>query len=139
MELKTCTRCESTLPLSDFYRQKRKLDGHSSWCIPCHKEYWHQYKTDNRKAVSQYNRRLKARYRAEWDAILESRYKVECSRCGYSGSRVALDFHHPSGRSDKTKKFSYYYRTKPTAEKLAELDSCIILCSNCHRIIHSEA
>lgn len=35
---KTCTKCGRTLPLSDFYADKKNTDGHRSWCKDCCKE-----------------------------------------------------------------------------------------------------
>jgi 5-methylcytosine-specific restriction endonuclease McrA len=32
---KKCTRCKSVLPQSDFYKDKKKRDGLTSWCIKC--------------------------------------------------------------------------------------------------------
>ena len=34
-KMKTCTKCGETYPLTNFYRQKNRSDGLSSWCKPC--------------------------------------------------------------------------------------------------------
>ena len=69
----------------------------------------------------------------------------KCSSCGYNKCNEALDFHH----LDPTKKdFGLgnkidimMRRNEGSKEELwetiqAELDKCILLCSNCHRELH---
>lgn len=36
--MKMCTRCEKEKPLTDFYRNRKKKDGHFSWCKTCQYE-----------------------------------------------------------------------------------------------------
>lgn len=58
-----------------------------------------------------------------------------CTICGYNGYIGALEFHHikPS-----TKSFEINSRTKKTWEAiLAEIEKCILLCSNCHKEVHA--
>lgn len=35
-ELKTCSKCKRTLPISQFYRNARNKDGYHSACKECH-------------------------------------------------------------------------------------------------------
>lgn len=58
-----------------------------------------------------------------------------CSRCGYSKSVAALDFHHrdPSKKDFQISKRGYclsWDRMK------VELDKCDLVCRNCHAEIH---
>jgi hypothetical protein len=32
---KTCTKCGETMDIEQFYRDKQKIDGRSSWCCEC--------------------------------------------------------------------------------------------------------
>ena len=34
-EIKTCSKCGETKPLTDFYKDKNASDGHQSWCKRC--------------------------------------------------------------------------------------------------------
>lgn len=58
-----------------------------------------------------------------------------CKSCGYHKYHGALDFHHINS---KTKEFSISSLGNKKYGKIYEneLDKCICLCSNCHRIEH---
>lgn len=63
----------------------------------------------------------------------------KCSSCGYNKCVGAMDFHH-LGNSPKDFGISQAGHTKSWETLRAELDKCVLLCSNCHREIHySEA
>ena len=61
----------------------------------------------------------------------------QCFRCGYKNCNGALQFHH----LDPEQK-DFGIATKGTTrswEKIkAELDKCVLVCSNCHAEIHEE-
>ena len=67
--------------------------------------------------------------------LLAIEYKGgKCCKCGYDKSPAALDFHHLDPTEKDLVKF-----TGVSIEKMkAELDKCILVCSNCHREIHEE-
>ena len=60
----------------------------------------------------------------------------KCANCGieYNGENaVIFDFHH----LDPTQKdFSISNKRRLTDEVIAELNKCVLLCSNCHRMEH---
>lgn len=55
----------------------------------------------------------------------------KCSRCGYNKSVTALEVHH----LDPTQKTFNISGSHSRSWKVitAELDNCVLLCSNCHR------
>lgn len=58
----------------------------------------------------------------------------KCIRCGYKDHPAALEFHHVSGN----KEFTIGGVANKSWDVIKkELDKCILLCSNCHRIEHS--
>lgn len=60
-----------------------------------------------------------------------------CSVCGYDNCITALEFHH----IDPTKKSKTYdkrFNIWSFERQKEELKNCIIVCSNCHREIHSK-
>ena len=64
-------------------------------------------------------------------------YKIKkgCGHCGYNKEAVALDFHHKD-RKDKIINVSSHWKTswKQFEKMKKEMEKCIILCANCHRI-----
>ena len=61
----------------------------------------------------------------------------QCSKCEYKKCVAALEFHH----KDVSKKdfgISINGATRSWEKTKAELDKCIMLCSNCHRELHEE-
>ncbi|MBI4065995.1 hypothetical protein HY412_02285 [Candidatus Kaiserbacteria bacterium] len=67
-----------------------------------------------------------------------SEYKKErgCSRCGIKDPRV-LDFHHKKGE-DKLFTIGGFRREVGFGKLTEEIAKCIIVCANCHRILHDE-
>jgi hypothetical protein len=59
----------------------------------------------------------------------------KCSRCGYDKCTEALEFHHLDP-SKKEFTISRYYSTDWN-DYLKEVEKCILVCSNCHKEIHS--
>ena len=66
-------------------------------------------------------------------------YKVKkgCAHCGYTRWKkaVSLDFHHEN-REDKIINVSSHWKTswKQFEKMKKEMEKCIVLCANCHRI-----
>ena len=64
------------------------------------------------------------------------RYKGgQCEKCGYNSHIAALEFHHVNDNKDFTIG-KFMNRSWDFIKN--ELDKCILLCSNCHRIEHSK-
>ena len=64
--MKTCTRCKTEKPISEFYADNRRKDGKLSRCKTCKNEMLRQY----RKELGPFIRRAElkaseARYRGE--------------------------------------------------------------------------
>ncbi|PIS04319.1 hypothetical protein COT83_01235 [Candidatus Peregrinibacteria bacterium CG10_big_fil_rev_8_21_14_0_10_44_7] len=61
----------------------------------------------------------------------------KCSKCGYCKNSAALSFHHIDA---KEKEFKLDMRSISNRDKrsiMAELDKCVLLCSNCHAEEHN--
>ncbi len=79
-------------------------------------------------AVAKRRKKLKA---------LSVQYKGgRCVFCGYSKYNGALEFHH---LDDKQKDFGLSVRglTRSWERIKKELNKCILVCSNCHKEVHS--
>ena len=60
----------------------------------------------------------------------------KCCKCGYNKCVEALEFHHLDPTQKDFGIVSKGY-TRSWSKIKAELDKCILVCSNCHREIHS--
>lgn len=68
--------------------------------------------------------------------LISLRKQSGCSVCGYNRCLSALEFHHKD-RKEKSFALSKASIKKTRKEILDELDKCILVCSNCHKEIHS--
>lgn len=68
--------------------------------------------------------------------IGERKSEIGCARCGVKDPRV-LDFHHKDG---KEKEFSIGSSRRAVGfERIKkEIEKCVVVCANCHRILHNE-
>lgn len=73
--------------------------------------------------------------RREW--FLELKKTLKCEHCGVQDHRV-LDFHHKDASSKVTEvsRLGSNGFSKETIMK--EIEKCIVICANCHRIEHYE-
>jgi len=69
-------------------------------------------------------------------------HKTACSVCGYNTNMVALDFHHVDGSYKEITIGTFTAGNTCSLQNkikvLKEIKKCIVLCANCHRIIHSK-
>lgn len=112
-----CTKCKKDKKESDF-----------SWWKP-RGRLCYQCKECKAKIATQKSKRNKER------AI-----KIKggrCCLCGYNNCSKALDFHHCGNKEYEMAallKKSWKINEKKI---LKELEKCMLVCSNCHREIHS--
>ena len=59
----------------------------------------------------------------------------KCERCSYNKSIEALDFHHLDP-AEKEFGLSNKGLTRSWEKTKMELDKCVLLCANCHRLLH---
>lgn len=138
--LKFCIKCKEDKPLKDFSKDNSTSDKLYSSCKECvSKKY-----RDNKVEVS---KRQSKRYR-EKNLCKQNRDRLRarkleyikykggvCTECGKMPHPAAMDFHHVNPAE---KKFNLAPTNKLLIDVVEELDKCILLCSNCHRILHSE-
>jgi hypothetical protein len=79
---------------------------------------------------AEYNRKRKQKIKIDF---AEYKKTLSCSHCGLKDYRV-LDFHH---ERDKEMGIHRMLSQGLVIEKImAEVEKCIPLCANCHRIVH---
>ena len=96
------------------------------------KEYNKKYYAVNKEAVKKKNAQAKKRSYAEWRQF-KSMFK--CIHCGFSHP-AAIDFHHV----DKTdyKSVADLVKNGNFSAAKREVQKCVALCANCHRVHHHE-
>ena len=104
-----CTRCGETNP--DMFPKGRYTE-----CKACRNKYNLDKKLPKKLKAIEY-------------------FGGKCKVCGYNKYPCSLDFHHLDG-DEKDDNFStHLYWSWDRLQK--ELDKCVLLCSNCHRAVHS--
>jgi 5-methylcytosine-specific restriction endonuclease McrA len=115
---KTCSSCNIEKPGTEFYMKSWKgKKALGSLCKICATK-----KTITRK------RSNKAAY-----------VKMKggcCQACGFDKYDGALEFHHvdPATKEDRIGRMA---KGPSSPELLAELAKCVLVCSNCHKMIHA--
>lgn len=91
------------------------------------------YENEEERRKSNYNKVKRFRKKTKLKAV---EYKGgSCEICNYNKCIEALEFHH---LDPKEKDFGISANTNRAWKKIEkELDKCILVCSNCHREIHS--
>lgn len=126
MLTKTCTKCDRTLLLSDYHKNRSTKDGVQTYCKQCNIALRIDYYKRNSDKEKDYDRDRKLQISKRLWEFLENN---PCVDCGESDPRV-LEFDHVKGK----KKFnlggcrSYAWKT---VQK--EITKCQVRCANCHR------
>jgi hypothetical protein len=96
------------------------------------KEYFIEYRKNNIEKIRAHRRK---NYEEKIQWLEDIKAESGCESCGET--RVAcLDFHHLNPDNKRRDIGAYTGCSKKRI--LKELEKCIILCANCHRIAHSK-
>lgn len=116
LKSKMCTKCSLEKNINEFYKRRDNKDI-SAYCKPC-----------TNKQVLDRQRNFKK---------LCIEYKGgHCIVCNYNKCNGALEFHHLNP-NEKDFTIANARLTSFNDKVKKELDKCILVCSNCHREIHS--
>lgn len=132
MTHKVCTKCKEERPLESFHKNKAAPDGLSYVCKAC--TYWRaaEWQQRNKKKRnidnSERNRQRKR------DAV--EAFGNKCHDCGNSYPDCCFDFHHLDSNSKDMNPSAVLRLSKERRD--AELEKCVLLCANCHRIRHHD-
>jgi hypothetical protein len=108
------------------YKDKEKMREYQrEW----QKKNRHRYK----KRINEYNAERK---RKATKYVRELKQNSKCEICG-EDRWYCLDFHHKDGKDNTNDSISRMLNTRRSLKTIkAEIEKCIIVCSNCHREIH---
>lgn len=117
--MKVCTKCKLKKQDNQFYTQKDRKSG-ASMCKECFNKY----------CVQRWiNRKIKAiNYLGNICEDCENQYPIQ--------PYVIFEFHH---LNPKEKDYDWNkLRLKSWKSITQEIDKCVLLCSNCHKIRHHQ-
>jgi 5-methylcytosine-specific restriction endonuclease McrA len=94
-------------------------------------EYSKKYYADNTQKVKDATKRTDNTFKQQWKKFKST---LSCLECGIYHPAV-LDFHHidPEMKNGSVHKL---IQAKSYRKALEEVEQCIVLCSNCHRVYH---
>lgn len=130
MPNQTCNKCKLEKPESAYHKATKNKNGLYSTCKSCRKDidksyYNHSSKKDRNKEYLAKIQELKIQ--AKVGGCIKCDEKEHC----------CLDFHHtdPSLKTFTIGTRNSLAGSFPAVK--AEIEKCIVLCSNCHRKLHA--
>ena len=132
--MKQCIDCKETKRETEFGKRNGKRRNQCKNCLneKARTYYNKTYKEKQQLRVKENKRKNYLRYINKKKELAEN----GCYFCGYNRCLSSLDFHH---KDESTKRYNvsrlgYEIVSKETF--LAEIDKCILVCSNCHHELH---
>lgn len=129
---KHCGKCDKNLPISEFGKNKARYDGLQSHCKSCRRLINNEY-YKNSEVRRETVKRNRNKFKLANDIYINNLKKEGCSYCEET-EPCTLDFHH---LYDKKFNISEKRDRLSTENLKKEIEKCILVCSNCHRKIHS--
>jgi len=127
--IKLCNVCFKDKPYKDFHPNKSCTFGVTGTCRECNYLRISQWYKDNRA-----KRQLSANQRNRDNKAKAVEYLGgSCSDCFGVFPNCVYDFHHVDGTKEKNPSAALAGSFDKAVE---ELDKCVLLCANCHRIRH---
>ncbi len=129
--MKICNMCKCDKDESEFlFRNKSKGTRHSA-CRDCYKIIRKKSYESNK---DYYIKKSKRRSDEINSWFFDIKSNLKCEVCGFSHV-ACLDFHHVNS-DDKEIEVATLVASGNKKRILKEIEKCIVLCSNCHRIHH---
>ena len=134
--MKVCTKCQINKPATKefFILRNTNKSGLAAECRDCRKAYM---KINNKVTdVASKHRHRKQSHKVKGVQLLGGK----CTKCGinYDSTNGSIfDFHHVDASLKDFTIGNHFNKTWSLLEP--EIKKCILLCSNCHRLEHSES
>lgn len=132
---KFCGKCKATFPITNFSYDKRGSYGRTYYCKTCAAANARKNYKENHS-----DRRVKAKIRNKKHNKASKLWAIEykggkCADCNNVYPYFVYDFHHVNPE-EKDYVPSHVIGRKNREIAMKELDKCVLLCSNCHRMRH---
>jgi hypothetical protein len=98
------------------------------------KTYSKKYYEKNKKDVIQ---KINAKKKIHKTWFVNYKKQLACVTCGFDHP-AALDFHHVEHKKTNKKVHQLVGDGNTKKRILAEIEKCVVLCSNCHRVHHHD-
>lgn len=93
---------------------------------------WYERNKENERIKAKDRQSNRRKNFKEWFNLYKKNLK--CEKCGFNHP-AALDFHH-TNPSEKEFSISQLKHFGSKEKLMKELEKCVVLCANCHRIHH---
>lgn len=117
MSERTCRKCNETKPMELFVKHKQCKNGYAHYCKSCDALTTSQLRRDAKLKAVEYK-------------------GGACGRCGGVFPPAVYDFHHIDPTQKDADPGTLMGRKWEKVKE--ELDKCVLLCANCHRLTHAE-
>ena len=126
---KTCSRCHTEKPLSQFSSVLSKPTTYHVRCRQCAVDNLRDWK----KTHPNYNKHnLIAKRHKRRRFLIDYFSKHPCVDCG-EANPVVLEFDHIKEKGEKDAQVSKLINNKPMSVVMSEIAKCEVRCANCHR------
>ena len=133
---KPCSACKMIKPLSDFHTDSSNGFGLTYNCKTCangNSRKNHKARMQDEDWVKDKRAKSTERFAKRKRKAVE--YKGDkCFDCGNKYQDCVYDFHHLNGDTKTDNPSAIIRKSWESAKK--ELETCVLLCANCHRIRH---
>lgn len=133
METKNCSKCNQNKPLKEFNFKIKSKNLRQSACKPCTRKEGKKHYDNNKSLV--YEKTMDRRNIINV-MFKQGKSRMYCVVCSESAD-CCLDFHHINPKHKNVEISNMLSRGFSPNSILRELRKCLIVCSNCHRKIHS--
>ena len=130
-----CGTCQQDKPDTDFSWKNKKLNKRNTKCKCCQNDYAQQHYQNNKEKYKTKARINNAKYLEANKQLINEVKSKGCSLCSET-EPCCMDFHHidPNTKIDTVSRIALNATSIQTLQ--AEIDKCVVLCSNCHRKVH---
>ena len=123
-----CKTCGETKPIEEFPRHKESKGGRRIVCKPCCYVKQKEWLVNNKERTRE---RYRKAHRDKKRKAVE-KFGGKCNNCGGEFHQSVFEFHHldPAQKDFSPANASSWKKME------RELDKCVMLCANCHRLAH---